>query len=66
MPRKIIILGNDEKEYAYVVKGGEDLRQDQRIQFLFESMNQIFRNDSACKSRNLYLQTYKVIPMTTR
>lgn len=65
MPRKIIILGNDEKEYAYVVKGGEDLRQDQRIQLLFARMNQIFRNDSACKSRNLSLKTYQVIPMTT-
>lgn len=65
-PRKIIIHGNDEKDYAYVVKGGEDLRQDQRIQILFDRMNQIFRTDSASKSRNLYLKTYQVIPMSTR
>ena len=31
-PKRIKIRGNDEKEYAFLVKGGEDLRLDQRIE----------------------------------
>src|SRR5690606_37350937 len=47
-PKRITIHGNDEKEYRFLVKGGEDLRQDQRIQQLFSVMNDILRNDAAC------------------
>lgn len=31
-PKRITILGDDGKEYRYLVKGGEDLRLDQRIE----------------------------------
>ena len=31
-PKRITILGDDEKEYKFLVKGGEDLRLDQRIE----------------------------------
>jgi DNA-dependent protein kinase catalytic subunit len=31
-PKRVTILGNDEREYKFLVKGGEDLRLDQRIQ----------------------------------
>ena len=31
-PKRIIIRGDDEKEHMFLVKGGEDLRQDQRIE----------------------------------
>ena len=31
-PKRVTILGNDEKEYKFLVKGGEDRRLDQRIQ----------------------------------
>lgn len=31
-PKRIMIRGDDEKEYLFLVKGGEDLRQDQRIE----------------------------------
>lgn len=32
MPKRITIRGDDEKEYKFLVKGGEDLRLDQRIE----------------------------------
>lgn len=35
-PKRLTILGHDEREYLFLVKGGEDLRLDQRIQQLFE------------------------------
>ena len=65
-PKKIIIRGNDEKDYPFLVKGGEDLRQDQRIEQLFDIMNQVMAEDANCKQRKLTLRTYQVIPMTPR
>ncbi|XP_069076234.1 DNA-dependent protein kinase catalytic subunit isoform X2 [Pleurodeles waltl] len=65
-PKRIIIRGDDEREYPFLVKGGEDLRQDQRIEQLFDVMNIILSQDAACSQRNMQLKTYQVIPMTTR
>lgn len=31
-PKRITIRGDDEKDYMFLVKGGEDLRLDQRIE----------------------------------
>ncbi|XP_022371315.1 DNA-dependent protein kinase catalytic subunit isoform X2 [Enhydra lutris kenyoni] len=64
-PKRIIIRGHDEKEYPFLVKGGEDLRQDQRIEQLFEVMNVLLSQDAACSQRNMQLKTYHVIPMTS-
>ncbi|XP_045042014.2 DNA-dependent protein kinase catalytic subunit isoform X3 [Desmodus rotundus] len=65
-PKRIIIRGHDEREYPFLVKWGEDLRQDQRIEQLFEVMNVILSQDAACSQRNMQLKTYHVIPMTSR
>lgn len=65
-PKRIVIRGHDEKEYPFLVKGGEDLRQDQRIEQLFEVMNAILAQDAACSQRNMQLRTYRVVPMTCR
>ncbi|ERE76154.1 DNA-dependent protein kinase catalytic subunit [Cricetulus griseus] len=65
-PKRIVIRGHDEKEYPFLVKGGEDLRQDQRIEQLFEVMNAILAQDAACSQRNMQLRTYRVMPMTCR
>uniref|UniRef100_A0A8C0EHT4 DNA-dependent protein kinase catalytic subunit n=1 Tax=Bubo bubo TaxID=30461 RepID=A0A8C0EHT4_BUBBB len=65
-PKRITIRGSDEQEYPFLVKGGEDLRQDQRIEQLFDVMNIILSQDATCSQRNMRLKTYQVIPMTTR
>lgn len=59
-PKTITIRGNDQKDYKYLVKGGEDLRQDQRVEQVFELMNRIFDTDPVCKQRKLQLRTYQV------
>uniref|UniRef100_A0A8C3K0K1 DNA-dependent protein kinase catalytic subunit n=1 Tax=Calidris pygmaea TaxID=425635 RepID=A0A8C3K0K1_9CHAR len=64
-PKRITIRGSDEQEYPFLVKGGEDLRQDQRIEQLFDVMNIILSQDASCSQRNMQLKTYQVIPMTT-
>lgn len=60
-PIRVTILGNNAKEYSYLVKFGEDLRQDQRIEQLFYLMNDIFRNDYEPSSNHLSIVTYQVI-----
>ncbi|KAG5877906.1 hypothetical protein JTB14_011622 [Gonioctena quinquepunctata] len=64
-PIKITMLGMDTKEYPFLVKFGEDIRQDQRIEQLFGLMNDIFKSDTACSNNGLEILTYQVIPLTS-
>eukprot|EP01155_Anaeramoeba_flamelloides_P010613 Anaeramoba_flamelloidesa325894_113.p1 GENE.a325894_113~~a325894_113.p1 ORF type:complete len:915 (+),score=279.52 a325894_113:361-3105(+) len=66
LPKRIIIHGNDEIEYPFLVKGGEDLRLDQRIEQLFEVINYLMIADPKCSQRRLSIKSYKVIPFTTK
>ncbi|XP_076239081.1 DNA-dependent protein kinase catalytic subunit [Calliopsis andreniformis] len=63
-PIRITMVGNDAKEYHFLVKFGEDLRQDQRLQQLFTLMNKTLCIDTACKQRQLSIDTYQVIPLS--
>jgi DNA-dependent protein kinase catalytic subunit len=45
-------------------KGGEDLRQDQRIEELWLLMNDLLRHNALTSSRGLQLETYLVVPMS--
>ncbi|XP_071387705.1 DNA-dependent protein kinase catalytic subunit [Centroberyx affinis] len=65
-PKRLIIRGDDERDHPFLAKGGEDLRQDQRIEQLFGVMNILLSHDTACTHRGLQLRTYQVIPITTR
>ncbi|XP_033988441.1 DNA-dependent protein kinase catalytic subunit isoform X2 [Trematomus bernacchii] len=65
-PKRLIIRGDDERDHPFLVKGGEDLRQDQRIEQLFVVMNILLSHDAACTNRGMQLRTYQVIPITTR
>lgn len=51
--------------YPFLVKGGEDLRLDQRIEQLFDTMNDIFDADPACCQRSIRVRSYAVVPMGT-
>ncbi|KAI7908116.1 uncharacterized protein BX663DRAFT_493038 [Cokeromyces recurvatus] len=64
-PKRITIYGTDEKEYKFLVKGGEDLRLDERIEQLFNIMNSIIKRNAFCSSQNIQISTYKVIPMAS-
>ncbi|XP_035828316.1 DNA-dependent protein kinase catalytic subunit [Aplysia californica] len=65
-PKRITVRGNDERDYPYLVKSGEDLRQDDRIESLFYIMNKVMTSDPNCRQRKLHLKTYQVIPMTPK
>ena len=64
LPRKIVLHADNEKSYPFLVKGGEDCRNDERIERLFESMNGLMAADTACAQNGLECQTYKIIPLS--
>lgn len=53
-------VGNNGRNYDYIMKAGEDLRQDERIQLLFGVMNNILDEDQLCRERQLNIKTYRV------
>ncbi|XP_024384636.1 uncharacterized protein [Physcomitrium patens] len=65
-PKILTMRGSDENDYKFVVKGGEDLRLDQRIEQLFEAMNNVLNRDAACSQRKLAIRTYSVIPVSKK
>ena len=44
-PRKLNIKGSDGIEYKFLLKGHEDLRQDERVMQLFGLVNTLLNND---------------------
>jgi DNA-dependent protein kinase catalytic subunit len=62
LPKRLTIRGHDENDYRFLVKGGEDIRQDQRIEALFSIMNDLYDNDPNCNQSNsaqISVRTYK-------
>mmetsp|Transcript_32053 Transcript_32053/g.31446 ORF Transcript_32053/g.31446 Transcript_32053/m.31446 type:complete len:127 (-) Transcript_32053:821-1201(-) len=65
-PKRLTINGSNEKEYNLLVKGGEDLRLDQRVQQVFKIMNKCLSDNPNCHNRNLKICTIQVVPITNR
>ena len=63
-PRKIRINGNDGKYYDFLLKGHEDLRQDERVMQLFTLINTLLENDSNTNKQYLSIETYSVVPLS--
>ncbi|KAG6843935.1 hypothetical protein H0H87_011583 [Tephrocybe sp. NHM501043] len=64
-PRRLTIRGNDGKDYLYLLKGGEDLRQDERVMQLFDLVNGLLSTNTESFKRRLHIQAYPVIPLDT-
>ncbi|XP_055842749.1 DNA-dependent protein kinase catalytic subunit-like [Episyrphus balteatus] len=62
-PLRISIHGSNGHIYDFLVKHGEDLKQDQRIQQILKLMSQKLIEDQKCQSYNLFIRTYQVIPI---
>ena len=63
-PRRIVIYGSDEKEYPFLLKGHEDIRQDERVMQLFGLINTLLSKDSDTREKNLFIKRYPVIPLS--
>lgn len=46
-----------------LVKAGEDVRLDQRVEELFEIMNRILKSDSECSKKQLEIKRFEVTPV---
>ncbi|ESO95689.1 hypothetical protein LOTGIDRAFT_214800 [Lottia gigantea] len=64
-PRKLSIYGSDGKEYQFLLKGHEDLRQDERVMQLFGLVNSLLRNNQNTFRRNLTITRFSAIPLST-
>ncbi|KAG8220979.1 hypothetical protein J3R82DRAFT_2485 [Butyriboletus roseoflavus] len=62
-PRRLSFKGDDGKDYLYILKGHEDLRQDERVMQLFSLVNTLLSVDTNSFKRRLHIQRYAVIPL---
>jgi len=65
LPIEMKIYGSDGKIYDFIIKYGEDLRQDQRIQQALKLMSEKLSHDKNCKQNQLKIDTYEVIPINS-
>ncbi|KAL9596585.1 MAG: hypothetical protein Q9219_005712 [cf. Caloplaca sp. 3 TL-2023] len=63
-PRKMALLGSDGKSYTYVLKGHEDIRQDERVMQLFGLVNTLLNSDDESFKRHLNIQQFPAIPLS--
>ncbi|KAL8541637.1 hypothetical protein ACS0TY_002778 [Phlomoides rotata] len=63
-PRKLTINGSDGEEHAFLLKGHEDLRQDERVMQLFGLVNTLLGNSRETAEKDLSIQRYSVIPLS--
>ncbi|CAL5438240.1 unnamed protein product [Camellia sinensis] len=63
-PRKLTIHGSDGEDYAFLLKGHEDLRQDERVMQLFGLVNTLLENSRNTAEKDLSIQRYAVIPLS--
>ncbi|RWS10462.1 hypothetical protein B4U79_12736 [Dinothrombium tinctorium] len=64
-PRKLSIKGSNGKDFMFLLKGHEDLRQDERVMQLFGLVNTLLMSNPETSQRNLGIQRYAVIPLST-
>jgi len=65
-PKKITLRGSDGREYAFIAKGSEDLRQDERIQRLYRAMDSLLTQSPSARAKALRIRTFHVLPLTRR
>ncbi|WPH02862.1 Hypothetical protein R9X50_00573000 [Acrodontium crateriforme] len=65
-PRKLSLRGSDGNKYDYLLKGHEDIRQDERVMQLFGLVNTLLATDPECLKRHLNIQRYAAIPLSTQ
>ncbi|KAL6013161.1 hypothetical protein ACLOJK_003653 [Asimina triloba] len=63
-PRKLTIHGSDGDDYTFLLKGHEDLRQDERVMQLFGLVNTLLENSRKTSEKDLSIQRYSVIPLS--
>lgn len=63
-PRKLTIHGSDGSQHTFLLKGHEDLRQDERVMQLFGLVNTLLSTDRGTSKKDLAIQRYSVVPLS--
>ncbi|KAL4787723.1 armadillo-type protein [Aspergillus varians] len=63
-PRQMTLKGSNGNSYMYLLKGHEDIRQDERVMQLFGLCNTLLNNDSESFKRHLSVQRFPAIPLS--
>jgi FKBP12-rapamycin complex-associated protein len=57
-------MGDDGREYVFLLKGHEDTRQDERVMQLFGLVNTLLATDPKTCKKDLYIRRYPVTPLS--
>ncbi|MES1908247.1 MAG: hypothetical protein MHM6MM_001216 [Cercozoa sp. M6MM] len=63
-PQRIGIVGDDERKHRFLLKTGEDLRLDARIEQAFGVMNRCLNSHTQARRREMRVDTYAVLPLS--
>lgn len=63
-PRKLSIRGSDGNDYVFLLKGHEDLRQDERVMQLFGLVNALLERKPQTKKQDFQIQRYPITPLS--
>jgi phosphatidylinositol kinase/protein kinase (PI-3 family) len=63
-PRKLRMTGSDGVNYSFLLKGHEDLRQDERVMQLFGLINNLLLANPQTANKHLRIQRFSVIPLS--
>ena len=63
-PRRMTIKGSNGNSYMCLLKGHEDIRQDERVMQLFGLCNNLLDNDNECFKRHLSIQGFPATPLS--
>jgi len=63
-PRALTIVGSNGVEYQFLLKGHEDLRQDERAMQFFGLVNSVLMRSRACARDHLKIVTYSIVPLS--
>ncbi|KAJ2715121.1 phosphatidylinositol kinase- protein kinase tor1, partial [Coemansia spiralis] len=64
-PRRMYLYGSDGKKHTFLLKGREDLRQDERVMQLFGLINSLLARDNETSRRSLAIERFPVIPLSS-
>jgi len=64
-PRILQVMGSDGQSYQFLLKGHEDLKQDERVMQLFGLINSLLEENAESAKRNLSIMRFSVVPLST-
>jgi FKBP12-rapamycin complex-associated protein len=62
-PRKFVLKGSNGKDFPFLLKGHEDLRQDERVMQLFGLVNNLMANNRTTSTKDLEIRRYSAVPL---